>query len=88
MQAWIYIDIFDTQLSYRLTGQSETFTNQIFKRLFKILAEEKFRIHQDECIQNWDSIQNEHIDGDEDEEVENEEEENKVEADCSKTNRM
>ena len=53
--------------------------NQIFIRLFKILTEEKFRIHQDECIQNWDSIQNKHIDGDEDEEVDNEEEENEEE---------
>ena len=68
MQAWIYIDIFDTQYSYRLTGQTETLTNQIFKRLFKILTEEKFRIHQDKCIQNWDSTQKQPIDSDEDEE--------------------
>ena len=78
MQAWIYIDIFDTQHFYRLTGQSETFTNQIFKRLFKILTEEKFRIQQDRCIKNWDSKQNELIDSDEDEE-----EENESGADCS-----
>ena len=74
MQAWINIDIFDTQHSYRLTGQSETLTNQIFSRLFKILTEEKFRIHQDKCIKNWDSKQNEHIDSDKDEEEENEKE--------------
>ena len=72
MQAWIYIDIFDTQHSYTLRGQSDTLTNQIFKRLFKFLTEEKFRIHQQKCIQNWDSKQTELIDSDEDEEEENE----------------
>ena len=82
MQAWIYIDIFDTQCSYRLTGQSETLTNQIFKRLFKILTEEKFRIHQDKSIQNWDSKQNELINSDEDVV-----EENEKEADCSNIDR-
>ena len=97
MQAWIYIDIFDTQHSYKLTGQSETFTNKIFKRLFKILNEKKFRIHQDKCIQNWNSKQNEllHCDEDEEEEYEEDEEdedeneedkdkkENEKESDCS-----
>ena len=82
MQAWIYIDIFDTQHSYRLTSQSETFTNQIFKRLFEILNEKKFRIHQDKCIQNWNSKQNELLQRDEeneeysDEEKKEDEEEN------------
>ena len=75
MQAWIYIDIFDTQLFYRLTGQSETFTNQIFKRLFKILTEEEFRIHQQKCIQNWDSKKDELIDSDEENEDNSDEEE-------------
>ena len=74
MQAWIYIDIFDTQCPYKLRCQSETFTNQIFKRLFKILTEEKFSIHQDRCIKNWDSKQNELIDSDKDEKEENEKE--------------
>ena len=98
MQAWIYIDIFDTQHSYRLTSQSETFTNQIFKRLFKILNEKKFRIHQDKCIQNWNSKKNELLHSDEEneeysdeekkeDEEENEEdedkEENEKESDCS-----
>ena len=87
MQAWIYIDIFDTQHSYRLTGRSETFTNHIFKRLFKILNKKKFRIHQDKCIQNWNSKQNELLHSDEDEEEENEEDEdkkeNEKESDCS-----
>ena len=61
MQAWIYIDIFDTQYSYKLRGPSETFTNQIFKRLFKILNENKFRIHQNKCIQNWNSKKYEYL---------------------------
>ena len=74
VQAWIYIDIFDTQCSYKLRGQSETFTNQILTRLFKFLTEEKFCIHQEKCIKNWDSKQNEFIDSDEDEEEENEKE--------------
>ena len=82
VQAWIDIDIFDTQHSYRLASQSETFTNQIFERLFKILTEEKFRIHQHKCIQNWNSKQNELIDNDEDDE-----EENEKEAEYSNTDR-
>ena len=32
VQAWIYIDIFDTQCSYRLTGQSETLLRIRFSR--------------------------------------------------------
>ena len=99
MQAWIYIDIFDTQHSYRLTSRSETFTNQIFKRLFEILNEKKFRIHQDKCIQNWNSKQNgllqrdeeneEYSDEEKEDEEDNEEnneedeEENEKESDCS-----
>ena len=75
MQAWIYIDIFDTKYSYKLRGQAETLTNQISSRLFKFLTEEKFRIHQDKCIKSWDSTQNEFINSDE--------EENEKEADYS-----
>ena len=82
VQAWIYIDIFDTQCSYKLAGQSETFTNQIFKRLFEILTKKKFRIHQDKCIQNWDPKQNKLIDSDD-----KDEEENEKEADCSNIDR-
>ena len=70
MKAWVYIDIFDTQHSYRLGGQSETLTNQIFKRLFKILNERKFRINQDKFIKNWDSNKIELINNEEEEENE------------------
>ena len=98
MQAWIYIDIFDTKYFYKLLEQHEGFTNQIFKRLFTILTEDKFRIHQHKCIQNWDSKRNklllsddddEDDDNDEDEDKandedeDNDEEENENETDCS-----
>ena len=75
VQAWIYIDIFDSQYSYRLTGQSEAFTNQIFERLFKILTEEKFSTHQDKCIKNWNSKQKKLIPRDGENENENESDE-------------
>ena len=99
MQAWIYIDIFDTQCSYKLLEQHEGFTNQIFKRLFTILTEDKFRIHQHKCIQNWDSKRNKLLlsdddddedkdkANDEDEDEDNDEEENENETDCSNIDR-
>ena len=52
--------------------------------MFKFLTKEKFRIHQDKCIQNWDSIKKELIDSDEEEK---EEEENEKEPDRSNIDR-
>ena len=33
-------------------------------RLFNILTEDKFRIHQSKCVRNWDSNKNDIVDKD------------------------
>ena len=82
MQAWICIDIFAAKYTYRLRGQPETFTNQIFSRLFQILTEKDFSIHQAKFIKNWDSIQKDLVGIKEDEEGESEKETDCSNIDC------
>ena len=82
VQSWIFIDIFATQYSYKVKGQPEILTSQIFTRLFKFVTEEKLNIYHDKCIKCWDAIQNNRVDICEDEEGESEKE-----TDCSKIDR-
>ena len=75
IQAWIYIDIFDTKYYYKLGCKHKGSTNQVFSRLFEVLTKSKFNIHQSECIEDWDSIQQDLVDNGEESEVIEEEEE-------------
>ena len=54
--------------------------------MFKILTEKKFRIHQDKCIQNWNSKQNELLQRDKENEEYSDEEKKEDEEDNEEEN--
>ena len=57
VHAWIYIDIFGTEYSYKLGEQHKGSTNKVFERLFEILTKKDFHIHQSKCIKDWNLVQ-------------------------------